>query len=455
MITLKLPYKVDSKCSKQTINNFIDNFNSVLRYTYNRLYDSQKNLSTKELTALQSRMSNIFIDSHFKNSAIFEAKSLFNKNKSNKIIFGGKKLFQERNKHKITSEEFKIRRSLPLTSIGEALYRGNRKFQILSDAKILFKPNKYAHIELILPSLRKNYKRKILQLISLQNSKTIPITYKLDSNYVYISFSEKAERSLDSFIENRVFAIDLNPNYIGWSVVEWKDSDNYTLIKSGIVSIKDLNDKDFSLKSKKLTSTSKERLHISNKRKYETVGIASYLVGLVSYYRCSVFTIEDLNIASSDKGKGKKYNRLTNNCWNRVLLTRQVEKRCSLLKINFIKVKANYSSFVGNLAYRQLNKPDMVLSSIEIGRRGFEFYHQYIKKDKNKEKNIIFNNSEKNIDSIVQSLEELNYRTSLKSIESIYKEIKNSKLRYRVPLDESLKFFSLKHNKSLLKSIVL
>ena len=42
-------------------------------------------------------MNNIFVDSHFKNSAIINAKVL-----NSKVIFGGKKLFIDRCKGKIS-----------------------------------------------------------------------------------------------------------------------------------------------------------------------------------------------------------------------------------------------------------------------------------------------------------------------------------------------------------------
>ena len=71
---------------------------------------------------------------------------------------------------------------------------------------------------------------------------------------------------------------------------------------------------------------------------------------------------------------------------------------------------ANYSSFEGNLIYREEKLPDMCLSSIEIGRRTYEFYHQYVLKDKNKEKNIIFDKLENVQNQIEKSLEELDYK---------------------------------------------
>ena len=52
--------------------------------------------------------------------------------------------------------------------------------------------------------------------------------------------------------------------------------------------------------------------------------------------------------------------------------------------------------------------PDMIAASIEISRRGFELYHQWILKDKDKEKNIIFLKLTDQVKkSICQSLEEL------------------------------------------------
>ena len=54
-----------------------------------------------------------------------------------------------------------------------------------------------------------------------------------------------------------------------------------------------------------------------------------------------------------------------------------------------MKVKPEYSSFIGNFLYRSLNLPDMILSSIEIGRRAYEFYNQYISKVKEIKKNIV------------------------------------------------------------------
>ena len=75
----------------------------------------------------------------------------------------------------------------------------------------------------------------------------------------------------------------MNPNYIGWSVVDWKSSSVFYIVQTGVYSIKDLNDKDFSLKGKGLASDSKQRTYISNKRNHEILQISKNLTDIVRH----------------------------------------------------------------------------------------------------------------------------------------------------------------------------
>ena len=109
---------------------------------------------------------------------------------------------------------------------------------------------------------------------------------------------------------------------------------------------------------------------------------------------------------SKDLDRGKHFNKLVNNSWNRNLFENNITKRCNIFNIKLLKVKPEYSSFIGNFLYRGLNLPDMVLASIEIGRRAFEFYNQYISKTKEPKKNIIKPDLKLFSDLIVKSLEE-------------------------------------------------
>lgn len=446
IITLKLKYSTDEN-SKTRILKYIKNYNNVLHFTYNRLHKNDK-LKTKEITELQKSMNNIFVDSHFKNSAIFDSRSLL---KNDKVIFGGKKLFIDRCQNKITKDEFQLKKLRPIYSVGESDKKGNRKFSIVTENHIIFKPNKNEHFLLEINS-SKNYKKYLLQLIELSQNKQIAIDFKLDLNYVYISFDLnklKSERKITSKIKDRYFAIDMNPNYVGYTIIDWIDGQNYKIVDKGAISLKDLNDYDDSLKGKGFSNESKEKKYITNKRNYENSDIAHKLERIANHYQCENFVIEDLSIPSKDNGKGKRFNRLCNQQWCRNRFVNIIKKLCKRDKIQILEVIPNYSSFIGNLVYRKEKLFDPILSSIEISRRGYEFNHQYILKDKEQKKNIVQGNFDEDKVIYIQSLEELDISEQFSSFMELYKIIKKSKARYRFPLEQcSYAVFRKKHIKT-------
>ena len=431
-ITLKIKYSTDEQ-SKTRILEYIKNYNNVLRFTYNRLHEN-KDLKTKEITVSQKSMNNIFVDSHFKNSAIFDSKTLLH---NDKVIFGGKKLFIDRCQNKISKEEFRLNKLRPLYSVGESPRKGNRKFSIVTENHIIFKPTKEEHFLLeINPS--KNYQKYLLELSDLANQKKIPIDFKLDTEYINVSFDLnklKSERIISEKIKDRYFAIDMNPNYVGYTVIDWIDGQNYKIVDKGCFSLKKLNDYDDSLKGKGFSSESKERKYISDKRNYEISDIAHKLERIANHYECEFFVMEDLSIPSKDNGKGKRFNRLCNQQWCRNRFCNIIKKLCKLDKIKILEVIPNYSSFIGNLVYRKEKLFDPCLSSIEISRRGYEFNHQYILKDKDKKKNIVQGNFDEDKVVYAQSLEELGISEQFSSFKELYDKVKKSKVRYRFPLD--------------------
>ena len=242
-------------------------------------------------------------------------------------------------------------------------------------------------------------------------------------------------------------SIDMNPNYIGWSIIDWKSESEFNIVKSGLISIKQLNDKD--LKFKGFSSESKERKYITNKRNYEIIQVVKNLINKAIYYKVQLFSIEDLSIESKDSGKGTRFNRLVNNQWNRNSFVNNLEKRCNIFGIKLLKVKSEYSSFIGNFLFRSLNLPDPILSSIEISRRGYEFYNQYIIKVKNIKKNIIQPEIGQFKHLYTKSLEEFGLQDNQLDFIKLYYVFKKSKLKYRLSMDLfNLQFSRFFSNKS-------
>ena len=471
MLTLKLKYKCFDEEYYDILQKYMLQYSSCLHYLYNRLSDNNGDISEKDLrTFTNISINNInLLDSWFKQSCVKESialyksfKTRYNEHESNreyelnklefkhnihkisdtqyskkkkyinshiKLIFGGKQLNSDRTRNKISKETYKKHKLNPISSIGESQFYGNRKFKLNEDLTILFKPSNKLHFTLQL-NYGQNQKNILCNLLELSLYKSISLSYKLDNEYIYISYDESLLNKLykHNSISNRILAIDMNPNYIGWSIVDWKSSSEFNVINSGVYSTKQFSDEYKNLnKLGNVSSDDLSRIYLNNKRSYETVKIAQNIISKAIYYKCQIISIEDLNIKSKDKDKGKSYNALCNNHWLRNVFVNQLIKLTNLYKIQLLKVKPEYSSFIGNFLYRSLQLPDMVLSSIEIGRRGYEFYNQYITKTKNIKKNIIQPDINDFINFYKMSLEELNIEFNKNDMIKLYNFIKSKK----------------------------
>lgn len=430
-------------------------FTSCLHFSFNRITDNNK-ISEPELRSFQSKLNNIdLIGSWLFQCAVKEAKQMFASFDGRKIVFGSKKNYIKRTKNEITNEEWKKIRTRAIYSIGEANQKGNRLFKLQPDLEtVIFQPRQGTKIKLKLEGIGNRLKH-IKQIYDLSILKQIGITYKLDQDYIYISYDEIPKEEKYSPLKNRVFALDLNPNYIGWSVVDWKSSSEYKIVDKGIIDFSSYN-KFYS--TNKLKSTDEKKKHINRKKKHETIQSIYNLINKAKHYKCQLFVIEDLSIESKDKEKGKDFNRMTNNTWHRGIIVEYITKLCNIENITLLKVKCEYTSLVGNIIFRDTKLPDMIVASIEIGRRGYEFYNQYITEQKEIRKNIVFPDKSDFLMTITSSLEELglrfeDYSNLKKALDFINK--KKSKIMYRLPLTSDVKVFKLKSNNFWTKILVV
>ena len=268
MITLKLKYKIKDDKDMSLICDYQRQYSSCLHYLYNRISDNPS-ITEKELRLLYDKVNNCtLINKWLFQCAIKEARQVYNSH-GEKVIFGGKANYIKRNKLVITKEEYKIKHLNPIYSIGEANQAGNRMFKLKSGNIVTFQPDKLHHIDLELVGLRKHRQNIISVLTELVKQRKVTLSYKLSSEYVWISYDEKIVSNIETpKIKNRVFAIDMNPNYVGWSIVDWKSSSDFRIVKEGVISIKELNDYD---NKQKIDST--KRKHIFNIRHHDVIEI--------------------------------------------------------------------------------------------------------------------------------------------------------------------------------------
>ncbi len=422
MKTIKLPIEYSNKDDLNIISEYTRLQNNVIRIAYNRF---REGLSEKEIRNYLKNMNlyseSITIDSWFIQSGIYKAKEMYKKDleasKSSGIfrkrIFGSKHNLIKRSKGLISKEEFKNNRILPLLIIGEAPKKGNRKFNFTNTSIIEFKPYKNCKINIQFPKLRKNLKSELESLIKFSNSNELPYQIQLSNKFIWITFDNLKLEDLEkentySPIKNRYCGIDLNPNFIGFSV---KDPISDKIIHTEQIVLKNLTGKNA----------------CPDKLNHETIEIFHYIGRKLKSLQAEYVFLEDLNFKNGNKGIGKRFNRLTINQWNRNLPFEILSK---YFKNKLFKVNAAYSSTIGNCLY---NYPDPINASLEIGRRGFDVI---ILKKKNKEDTSSFY-PEFNLLKMREEIRNQTAHLELNNWKELHVFLKNSKMRYRVSLDES------------------
>ena len=361
-IKLKLENKIDILKEQRT-------FNSIVHLAFNRYQDGFKEKEIRNYLKDKFTKEN----SWFIQCGIKVGNQIFQKHKDKKIIFGGKYNLKQYLNKIISKEEFKEKCLMPITIQGEQLHKGNRLFNFnFEENKIVFKLSKTNNRELNYKIPHKKIKNTLLRLQELVYNKQISVTVNLTKENIYLIFDESkiTNCNFKNLKKNRILGIDMNPNYIGLSILEFDEKDKFKILNKQVFDLTKLTQKT------RKTSSDKKTKYLNNKRHHEIIQIAHDIANLVNYWKCDKVCIEDLNIKSSNKGNGKNFNRLCNNVWNKNLFINKLKNLSLLCNFSLVEVNPCYSSFIGNIVYGNENTPDMIAASIEIARRGYKKFQK-------------------------------------------------------------------------------
>ena len=300
--------------------------------------------------------------------------------KSN-IVFGNRKEYIKLSKGNGDINIWRESRLLPLVFYGEANRKGSRFFNFkgLSKGEILFK---LEATDIKIPLIFNPKKYKELELLEyLALNKEIPVTVKLSKDKLYITYDEEKlndndldiksfykeishikdkenrrvlianryiehEESLKKGKLDRYIGLDLNPDGIGYSIINGDDN----IVYKGYFDLSKVNKKNIT----------------ANKRKYEISHVIKRLFTYIEHYKVHSIVIEDLDIEPKDNGN-KVSNRKINNVWNRLFIKQLIERRCKEKGLILRYINPVYSSFIGNLLH---NEYDPIAASLEVVRRG-------------------------------------------------------------------------------------
>jgi len=418
------------------IDDYIRQFNNVKRFAYNRFKDgygfSQINKLTKNLNNLN------LLDASIIEGAMMKAKEVYDLNKDKKIIFGGKDNF---NKLKYKKDSAKpLNKNVNLWIAGKSNQHGNRKFNFdFENNTVIFKPNRKVKIPVVFNEPSKNQKKLLKKAQELSKLNQVSISVTLSKEYVTFTLEENIIcENKHKPIKNRILALDSNPENIGVSIIDWSDIDTKNIIHKEVIDLKDLRDLS------------------SNKKHYEILSVSQRIAKLAKHYQCEVVCFEKLTIKPKDNNKGKLYNRLVNNNWNRVKFFQNLTKWCNIFGIKTQEVVPEFSSFIGQLTNEL--EPDMVAASIEISRRGFLFYNHYVAKrisSVNGEKvNIVY--PEFNVSSLPTRWKKMvENDDTLNSWKKLYYHLKKSKASYRFSFKDWKQSKEFLRHKSRKSNIIL
>lgn len=414
MITLKIRYTSSEEFQK-LLHGMRKQQNIVVRSAFNRFQDGK---GEREIRDYVKSLNNIeCLDSWWIQSAIYEANTIYSSKKDTKVVFGGKTNLRRLNKKQISKKEFQTSRLLPLVSVGEALQKGNRKFRLdvtnnklkFQDCRGLFK------YDLVFSKQLRGRLKQLLHIEDSTKEKKQPMMVKVDEEFIYLTFTPKQREVVDK-VANRVFAIDTNPNSIGWSVTDI-NGDKSTVVDSGVI---------------ELTKLNKQHKH---KKHHETYEICKFLVSKAVHHKCENFAVEDLSVKSKDNKRGRAFNKLINNDWLRTKLFNNLQKRCFINNITFTEVNPSFTSIIGGTIHT--NYPDPIAPTLEIARRAIFKYQKGL-----------FYPALPSVDVLNEQWKQTLERNFV-SWRELADWLKNTKYRYRVSLDDfPSKVFRLKSRRS-------
>lgn len=390
-------------------------------------------------------------------------KKLIRKNKSlsKDIVFGSKCLLQKYTFSKDIKylNEYKKKRILPFNYAGSLNDKNSNRyfaFDFINNS-IVYKPVNGIKIN-INYIISKKYKKYLLKLHEIKDKKILPISIKLDSNFICLTFDEEIlnnysfdwkgynkaiknkskeekkelfkkyikeqkSRKLKDKLNNRYASIDLNPEYIGVSILNKNKNNSITIIDKFCYRLTDL------IKKNNKSSDDTDSIYINNKRKYEIGKLYSDLFNIIKHYKCGYFIMEDLNFKIENiNDNNKEFNRITKNIWNLEFQKNLISKHCNEAGIIKIEVNPVYSSFIGNLTYKYF---DPVNASVEIGRRGIFKYTKGF--------SIFPKLTSTMIDTMSKRFNSLRDVLSIKDCSTwkeLYAMFKQSEIRYRCQLND-------------------
>ena len=397
MQTIQIPWKTSEEDQKQ-INEWQRQRASATRTAY----ANAENKTLKEIEhLLKERFPKHPLGSWDLHCAGMEGISLRKKVPDGSMIFGGKQDFDRRQKGLISNEEWKDKRHhRALEIIGDRTRWGNRHFRLSEDARKCKVEFLKKSVILNLPEIKGKQGELLKAVSQLAQACQISVQFTLSRTHLSVTFDEMDLRKLQpgqtleqakiaeqgkgrrgrkrkdaathyashrvkeiedrhvhpewrepiSTVDNRAIGIDLNPQWIGVTVIE---------VDGDITNLENVRILDHKLYKIDVPFGADQSMQ------QVMANAAADCINLARAWSVGLIVHED----GLGKLRWSKTSKITKtiNYWSRNAFLGGIQRRCKLSGVNLSSVWSAYSSTIGNLSF---DLPDACAAAAEIARRG-------------------------------------------------------------------------------------
>ncbi len=398
MQTISTPYQVSTE-GRSVLTRWRQAYGAIVRSAHTA-FRKQSDTDIKLLTrSLYDRHRNSGIDHWIAHCAILEAASLPQRS----IVFGGRENLLRRQKGLIDNAQWKALRLRPMMSIGDRNYNGNRHFRLSGEGRVCTVTILKQPVILYLPEMHGTWGKLLRALSLLSPDKEISIQFRIDNKNLHITFDEMDLRRLapgetlilakdrdraasgrrargrgrgENYVAprpkiavadrpvhpqwldpipahpGRALGIDLNPNFIGLTIIE-NTGDPKSLRDCRV-----LDSHCIRLDIPKDASDDLVREVLSR--------AAGRAVRMARAWNTGLVVLEHGLGKLRSSTQNRALNRLINS-WGRSILLASLTRRVRLAGMIITTVPAAYSTTIGNLVF---DLPDPCAAAAEIARRG-------------------------------------------------------------------------------------
>jgi hypothetical protein len=362
MQTISVPYACPDQ-DKLSLDALRRVYSAAVRTAYaNARRADGTALRQKELRDLvKARFSHLGVaDAWLLHCATLEGMDLRKVRPDGRLVFGGRPKLERRRKGLISREAWREARLRPLCSRGDKTFLGNRHFRLSVDAATCTLSVYGRSVVLQLAAMRGKAGEILRQVVALAAAKAINLTFRLDSTRLHVTLDPAdlpahPERLAPvPAVAGRALGIDLNPDWIGLSVVEVAEGADPA-----------------DLRQVRLLDHRLVRLAVPPAAGAEQVreilaAAAGQALALARAWGCGEAVLEKGLGKLRSAGRNRRLNRLLNH-WARRVFGAMLARRAGLAGIGLREVWSGYSTTIGNMAFPA---PDACASAAEIARRG-------------------------------------------------------------------------------------